>query len=501
MHRALLSFVFGAVSSIAYSPINCFPILWLSFPALVIFMQGVRNAKQGFVIGWCFAFGSMLFSLYWIAASMFVDIAQFWWAVPLAVAGLPAFFAIYYGIAMAATAKFGVRNVSGAILVALLWFLADYARGHVFGGFPWNLEGYTWARVLPALQIVSVIGIYGLTLLTLIAACLPALLVDKNKRNLAVVASSLILFGLIVLWGGERLHHASEATVPNVRLRLVQPNTDQAHKWLPDQREKNFQQLLDLSSAPADKPVTHIIWPETAATFYLVEDVEHRLRLAPYVPQGGAIMTGVIRRSEDAAGKLHYYNSLIAIDDHARVVAGYDKVHLVPFGEFMPLRRFVPIPALVNLGLDFSFGDAARSLRVIGLPPFSPLICYEVIFSGDVVDRDDRPQFLMNITNDGWYGRTAGPYQHFANAKFRAVEEGLPLVRAANTGISGVVDAYGRITARLGVGKTGYLDADLPQALEPTFFSRYKEIPLWALFGIATLYVFLSLISGRKARK
>lgn len=494
--RGAAAFAFGAISSMAYAPLNIFPILWLSFPALFFLLQGAKTYRDAFLTGWSFAFGCFCFSFYWIAASMFVDIAQFWWAVPLALVGLPIVFALYYGLAALAFHKMQAKGLRGIITFALLWFLADYARGYVFGGFPWNLEGYSWVKILPVLQIVSVIGVYGLTLLTLVVVTLPALLVQDTKRNRVIVHGGLVLLVFIAGWGMRRMIAQPVAMVPNVRLRLVQPNTDQAQKWVADELEPNFQHLLDLTSAPADKAVTHIIWPETAATFYLTEDAFHRRMAAAHVPQGGALLTGVVRRSLDEQNQIHYYNALIAVDDKARVVAGYDKHHLVPFGEFIPLRQYLPIKTLVN-GLDFSSGDGPHSLRVAGLPPFSPQVCYEVIFSGDVADREDRPQFLLNVTNDAWYGNTAGPYQHFALAKTRAVEEGLPLVRAANTGISGVVDAYGRVVARLGLSKTGFVDSDLPQALLPTFFSRYGELPLW----IAFLAMALGIVWDRSVRR
>jgi apolipoprotein N-acyltransferase len=277
--------------------------------------------------------------------------------------------------------------------------------------------------------------------------------------------------------------------VENVRLRLVQPNTDQAKKWAVDDMEPNFQHILSLTSASSEKPATHIIWPETAATFYLTEDNVHRKAIAAHLQPGGLVLTGVVRRSLDASQHLHYYNSLIAIDDKARVIAAYDKIHLVPFGEYMPGRRFIPLRTLANLGLDFTAGDGLRSLRVPNLPSFSALICYEAIFSGEVVDESDRPAFLLNVTNDGWYGKTAGPYQHFSIVMTRAVEEGLPLVRAANTGISGVVDGYGRMIAHLGLGEASFVDSDLPQALAPTFFSRYGEWPMWGLFILSAAFV------------
>jgi apolipoprotein N-acyltransferase len=182
-------------------------------------------------------------------------------------------------------------------------------------------------------------------------------------------------------------------------------------------------------------------------------------------------------------GRLHYANSLVAIDSAGKIAASYDKFHLVPFGEYIPFRRYVPLRTLANLGVDFTAGDGLSTLHIDGLPPFSPLICYEAIFPGEVALHSDRPHFLVNVTNDGWYGRTAGPYQHFAIARARAIEEGLPLIRSANTGISGVIDPYGRMIAMLDLGKTAFVDADLPQTIPPTIFSRYGEQPLWMLFA------------------
>jgi apolipoprotein N-acyltransferase len=363
-----------------------------------------------------------------------------------------------------------------------------------------NLEGYSWDHVLPLLQVTSVIGIYGLTLLTLLAACLPACLADDNKRNRMVVAGSLVALLVVGLWGSARLIFGTTAMVPDVRLRIVQPDVDQALKWQPDQREKGFQELLDLSTAPGGlKPPTHIIWPETASTFYLAEDAERRRMIAEKLSPGVSVITGVIRRSMDDDAQSHYYNSLVAVDSRARIIAGYDKVHLVPFGEYMPLRTYLPIRTLVGMGVDFMAGEGAITLQVPGLPSFSPLICYEAIFSGVVTPRDDRPHMLINVTNDGWYGHTAGPYQHFSIARVRAIEEGLPLARAANTGISGVVDAYGRVVSRLGLSEKGFVDSPLPEAIKPTFFSRFGENAVWVLFDMVTLATGFGLWRRRKS--
>ena len=483
--------------ALAMPPFNLFPLLWLCLPALVFLLQGTSFKRQAFAVGWGFAFGFFVFGFYWIAASMFVDIKHFWWAVPFSVAGLPAFFALSYGVAAIIARRVGVSGISGALSVGLLWFLTDYARGHFLTGFPWNLSGYAWSGSLADLQSTSVLGIYGLSLLTSLAACLPASLIDKTKTAVGLCVGGIALFLALGIAGDVRLSHLPRETVPHIRLRLVQPNIPQTEKWHYNERETHFQDLLALSTAPGDLAVTHIFWPETASPYYLTEDAVARRELASTIPSSATLITGVIRRDMDENGNTHFYNSLIAVDGMGRVTAGYDKSHLVPFGEFMPLRRLIPLPAIAASAADFSAGSGVRSLRVFGLPPFSPLICYEAIFPNAVVDREDRPGFLVNATNDGWFGKTTGPYQHFAIVRVRAIEEGLPLLRIANTGISGVIDSAGRVVKKLKLGENGFIDSDLPTALPETFFARWGELPLWSCV-VGVLFVILFLSKKRK---
>lgn len=499
--RYATAFFYGAMTALAFPPFNAIPVLWICFPALFFLLQGASNLRKAFAVGWSFAFGLLVVSLYWIAGSLFVDIKTFWWAVPLSVAGLPAVFSIYYGLAAVAAKRWGLSRFDGIIMLSLFWFLADYARGTLFTGFPWDIMGYVWGDILPVIQITSVIGIYGLTLLTIVLVFLPAtLFVSCKKSNGSIIfISSLILLGLIAAWGGWRLNGASDEVVADVRLRLVQPNFNQAMKWKNEVREANFQKMLDLTFAPAEKPITHYIWPETAVAYYLTEEPEKRFEIAMRMAKGSSLITGIVRRQFFDTGKVNFYNSIIAIDDKARVTAGYDKFHLVPFGEYMPFRSIIPIPAVAGMGSDFSFGEGTKTMRVAGLPPFSPLVCYEIIFSGDVVNDTDLPQFLLNVTNDAWYEGTTGPYQHFSISRVRAIEEGLPLVRVANKGITGVTDPYGRIIVDIGLDKADFIDSYLPKALtELTMFAKYRALPVWAVFCLfLTISVFFRLKSTK----
>ncbi|MGH6962070.1 MAG: apolipoprotein N-acyltransferase, partial [Dongiaceae bacterium] len=323
---------------------------------------------------------------------------------------------------------------------------------------------------------------WGLSLVTVAVAGLPALFADWHGEPSARrpapprVAATAAAAGLLVLaavWAGGSLRLAAagpvagQASVPDVRLRLVQAAIDPAVKGNVDARAAILELQLRLTrESPGFDSISHVIWPETAVLFLLEREPQVRAALADATPAGGLLITGVPRAEPPSGPIERIWNSLAAVDPSGAIVAGYDKSHLVPFGEYVPFHDWLPFLSKITPGtMDYSAGPGPRTLRLPGLPPAGPLICYEVIFPGKVVERADRPAWLFNLTNDGWYGISAGPYQHFASARLRAIEEGLPLVRAANTGISGVIDAHGRVTAQLGLGQRGVLDADLPLPL------------------------------------
>jgi apolipoprotein N-acyltransferase len=500
--RSLIGFLLGTLAAAALPPFGIVPLLVPAFSGLAWLAEGCRGPRAFFLLGWSFGFGFFLTGLYWIAISMFVDITTFWWAVPFAVAGLPFVLAAYSGLALLAYGLLRPRGVARACILGVAWAIGEWLRGHLFTGFPWNLVGYAWAGDFPGdlamLQTVAVTGIYGLSLLTVVAAALPAGLGDVTPgarpwRRWMPPAAAILLLAALAAFGAARLAGAAGGTVPGVVLRLVQPAIAQTLKWEPAVRESNFQRLLALSRAPAAGPApTDIIWPEAAATYWLNVDAAHRQEVAAAAPKGGLVLTGALRTDDPPTPPHQAWNSLLAIDGEARIVAAYDKFHLVPFGEYMPFRAYIPIPAIAAEGADFSSGPGPRTLDVPGLPPVSPLICYEAIFPGEVVDPAHRPGWLLNITNDAWFGFSSGPFQHFAIARTRAVEEGLPLVRAANNGISGVVDALGRVQRRLGLDETGTLDSPLPAALAPPPYARFGDAILAAM-----LLVFVSPLIGR----
>ena len=497
--RRGLAALFGALATLAMPPAYAVPLLLVAVPGLLWLLDGATSRRAAFALGWWFGFSHFVFGLYWISFALLVDIDKFWWLMPVAVAGLPAILAVFIGLVTLAVWSLLWRGLARVVAFAVIWTLVEWLRGHLLTGFPWLLVGYAWVDVTSVLQTASVVGIYGLSLLTLLVAGLPAALgwAEVPRRTAwAALAGGLVLFIGLAAAGSWRLAGASDAMVPNVHLRLVQANIDQGQKWAPEVREDNFHRHLALSLAKpppssSGRP-TVVIWPETATTFFLTQDPQHRLTAATAAPSGGLLLTGAPRAAREANGSTRFWNSMVAVDDAGRLAAIYDKSHLVPFGEYFPGRNllpsWLPITAIAAGGTDFTAGPGPQTLRLPGLPPVSPLICYEVIFPGAVTDPTDRPQWLLNLTNDGWYGRSAGPLQHFAIAQTRAVEEGLPLVRAANTGVSGVVDAYGRVIARLDLGQTGFIDSDLPIATpEPTLYGRFGDGSLALLLLCCTL--------------
>jgi apolipoprotein N-acyltransferase len=490
-----VSFLSGAVAAAALPPVYALPVLAVSFPALIWQIDGAARGRAAFARGWWFGFGFFVAGLYWIAHALLTDPARYGWMIPFAVGGLAAYLAIYSGLAAFLAHRFGQPGWRRIVIFAVAWIAGEALRGVLFTGFPWNLIGSVWTVSPAMLQVAAILGVYGLGLLTVGIAAAPAALAGSGRGRWLPVAGAAVVMAAVYIGGTVRLAGATADVVPGVMLRLVQPNIAQHHKWRDELRAEQFNKHLRLSATTSSTPPTHIIWAETATPFVVADHEALRRRMAGVVPPNGYLFTGTLRTSRSSSGKFEVWNSLQAIDREARVAMTYDKFHLVPFGEYVPFRSVIGFAKLTAGDTDFSAGPGPRTLSVAGLPPASPLICYEVIFPGEVAPRDERPGWLLNITNDAWFGISSGPHQHFASAQMRAVEEGLPLVRVANTGISGVIDAYGRVRARLGLGREGVVDAPLPVAIaDPTPFARWGHTITW----IVAFVLFLIGVMARR---
>ncbi len=487
--RAGFALGLGGALTLALPPLHLWPVVVIAFGGLLWLLQGARRGREAFWTGWWFGLAYFALSLYWIAFSLLVDAARFAWMIPFATVGLASGFALFIGLATWVAARIGASGLAGALALAAAWTIAEWLRGHILSGFPWNLVATAWGGVPEMMQAGAMIGVYGLGLLTVTAGALPAAVADHpgvtgGRRWGGVFAAAIVL---AALWtsGALRLSGADPGAVDGVRLRLVQPDIAQTLKWDPAQREQNFFTLLRLTRGPGWESRTHVIWPETATPFPL-SHAAARMAIAAVTPPAGLVITGTLR-IEGEGSSARFWNSIQAVDGGGAIAASYDKFHLVPFGEYVPLRQLLA-PLGVNKitvsSSDFSAGPGPRTMSFGSLPPASPLICYEIIFPGEVVAPGERPQWLLNITNDAWFGLTAGPHQHFAAARFRAIEEGLPVVRAANNGISAVVDPWGRVQAYLPLGESGVLDAGLPRATERPPYARLGDGPLFVLLAI-----------------
>ncbi len=495
--RWLVAALLGAVATLALPPLHLVPALVPAFVGLLWLLQGTTSTAARAGTGFAFGLGYFTAGLYWVANALLTRPEQFGWLAPLAPIGLALILAPFVILPALATRLAPAGGIAQVVVFCAAWTLSEWLRGFVLTGFPWNLVGTVWTFAPPMLQLAAVLGVYGLSLVTVAAATMPSVLagpsVPPRSAWLAVLAT-LVILAACAAFGALRLTAAGETKmVEGVRLRLVQPNIAQTIKWRRDLIDVHLADQAALGAQAAEPAPTHVFWSEAAAPLFLTEDAARLARIAAATPAAGLSVVGTLRRTP-ADQPFQIWNSLVAIDDTAAVVAHYDKAHLVPFGEYMPLRRWLGIGNFTMGMVDFTAGLGVQTLDLPGLPAFSPLICYEAIFPGQVVDRSKRPAWLLNITNDGWYGISAGPYQHLAAARLRTVEEGLPLVRVANTGISAIIDGYGRIVAELALGSRGVLDGPLPMpAHDRTPYSRYGN---GAVVALAVLAV-LAALAGR----
>ncbi len=495
-----LAFLLGALLAVAMPPFDLSPLVFIAFPGLLWLDEGSAGPSASGRLGYAFGIGFFVAGMYWVAAALFVDIARFWWALPFAVLGLPALLAFYPAAALGLTGVAARRlNLSAAArvcLFAVAWSAAEWARGHFLTGLPWNLVGYAWSGAFPGslalLQSVAWVGIYGLSFITVRAATLPALLGASSLSPMssarrvapAIAAAALILAPAAA--GAIRLGLLPPEETA-IWLRLVQPSVPETLKWDPAAADTNFHRLIELSGMPAEHPLAAVLWPEAAAPFFLGRDAAHRDAIAGVAPRRGYLITGALRATPPAARPVRIWNSVEAIDPTGAIRARYDKAHLVPFGEYVPFDGLLPIKKITPGSIDLSAGPGPQTIALPGLPAFSPIICYEAIFPGAVIDAAERPAWILNLTNDAWYGRSSGPYQHFAIARTRAVEEGLPLVRVANNGISGVIDPAGRIVAHTGLDDVTYADVALPASVPPTLYTAAGDWPFLAMLMLGLL--------------
>ena len=492
----LFLFLAGALATLALPPTNILPLLFLSLGFFIHQLARAETWRQTAIRGWWFGMGYFVVGLYWVSFALFVDWPKFAWLLPFSIFGLPIIMTIYIAIMSAllflAAHKFSNRKLATILLFPIFWAAAEWLRGNLFSGFPWNLIGESLTDWTWLFQGVAIIGIYGLGFLIVLATALWLASYEIHLPFWKFIfrAKPIGIFIILAAFGFWRVHQV-ENTRP-LQVRIVQPNTSEEGRWDFARRVDIMNTLLKLTAQPAAVAPELVVWPEAATPFIIAQEPNVRGAIARVMPPGAMLATGSIRR-DVKTGQL--FNSMEFLNSHGEITGHYDKSHLVPFGEYMPFAKYLHIKAVAQFFGDMGRG-AGSETQTVGNIHISPFICYEAIFPGEVTNGSGAsPQLLLNVTEDGWYGNTTGPHQHLAQARARAVEEGIPLIRAANTGISAAVDRFGRVQDFLPYGTQGVMDSEialpatdnLPPAANGGFYKYLGA--LMAVYLLFTLWL------------
>jgi len=528
--RLAAAFAAGSFSVLAMAPFHAWPILFVTLPVLVWLIDGAashsgsvaslwqRPVMRAASAGWWFGFGYFLFGLYWIGLAFLVEADKFAWLLPFAMTLMPAGMALFFALAAGVSRCVWPIGAARIIVLAVALSSAEWLRGHVLTGFPWNVLGYALTWPLEMMQAAAFVGIYGLTLLAVFIFAGPLVLIADagsagERRQALLWSAGIAVVPLLALYGlgAWRLADERAPMLDGARLRLVQASVDQRDKWKPEKQGAIFEDQLSLSRHDAAgrrddlAGITHLIWPEAAMPFLPLEHPEALSAIGSLLPEGTQLISGALRLKRSAAVQLNGarqgFNSLMVFDGHGNLETLYDKIHLVPFGEYLPFQstlEWMGLEQLTRWRGGFSTGPNPRPLiSVSRLPPFASLICYEAIFPAAIVQGAQRPGLLVNLTNDGWFGDTTGPWQHFHQARVRAVEEGLPLIRSANNGVSAVIDAQGRILSMLTLNARGVIDSGVPSALAVPLYARLGD---WTFVALVLCFLAAASVLIRRQR-
>ncbi len=501
-HQKAISLILGGLSVLALPPYYQFPIAILCFSGLFYLLINSHNLKHSFALGYWFGFGHFSLGFSWVGNALLIDINTLGWLYPITILASGAFFGIFIGLATIFISKFSSTK-SKLLAFSAFWTLSEWLRSFVLTGFPWNLIGSVLTFLPQLYQSASIFGTYGLSLITILFCSAPVLLFSPCRSNKLFALGILLFIPLTnYFYGHNRLnHYQNHFAQDGITIRLVQPSIPQTLKWDIESAEYNFAKHIELSQQNGLENIDLVLWGETASPFPLDIDTHHRQQLNIATPSNGYLMTGVVRTQKLAYGRYIPHNSLLIFDSSNNIIDYYDKSHLVPFGEYIPLRKYLPswITPITNTIANFQAGSGPRSFHLPNIPPFGVAICYEIIFPHQIINPNNRPQWLINITNDGWYGDSAGPRQHLVSTILRATEEGLTIARVANNGISAVISPLGNIIDQIPLNYVGTLDVTLPHNLSIyTIYAHYgNSIPLALTITLIILAIALSIQSKR----
>lgn len=475
----VLALLGGAAAALGHAPFHLWFVALPGFVVLIWAVSSVLTGRRAFWTAWCAGSAYFAVTMHWIVEPFLVDAATHGWMAPGALILLAGGLALFWGLAGWLSLRIARSSAHRAVAFALFLTAAELVRGHIFTGFPWGMPAYIWAET-PLRMSVAYVGSYGLTAITLIAAAFAATAPHRLTGPVVAIAVIAAAFGL----GQLRLNDGSNETLLG-KVGLVHPNVPQREKWSREKVPGHLQRLEDLTRevTERDAPVDMVVWPEVAVV-YPLHAAEGILASASQAAGGTPIVLGINRREGE-----DWFNSMIRLDPDGTAGAVYDKVHLVPFGEYIPFRLGILRAMAATTSNGFSSGDAVRLLET-PIGNALPLICYEGIFPGHAFRAPERADYILLATNDAWFGAFAGPFQHFDQARFRAAEHGLPVVRVANAGVTGVIDRFGNVGPVLGLGDIGS-KADDVWSGPPTLYARLGDLPLMVLLGVAAIVLFL----------
>jgi apolipoprotein N-acyltransferase len=510
--RAMVAFLAGGLGALAQAPFDFPAIGFISFPVLVWLLDGaagdvatgrVRKLRPFLVTGWWFGFGYFVSGLWWVGNAMLVDIEKYAWALPIAVLILPAGLALFYGAAAALARPFWSDGIGRIAALAAAFAVVEWLRGFVLTGFPWNAVGYAAMPVPFLMQSVTAVGMICMNALSVFAFSLPAMLAAPKSRLLSMIVLAVLLLAHAG-FGLARINLAPTGGGEALAVRLVQPSIDQSRKWDRSIRDQIFSTYLEMSARPPEggnaRPQL-ILWPETSVPFLFQQRPDSLAALGELIGDDQTLFAGAVRLEGDtpADSSARFYNSVVAINSAGELYDAADKVHLVPLGEFVPfedmLSRF-GITKLVELPGGFSAGTQRRAIEVATGVHAVPYICYEVIFPGLAAAEAADAELVFHVAHDAWFGYSPGPYQHLRQAQVRAVEAGKPLLRAANNGISAVVDPYGRILDALELDGVGVLDISVPLASAEGWRPARPQLFGWLAITLLVIIGLLGRLRG-----
>ncbi len=486
----------GLLASLSVAPVHGWPVLLVSLSVLVFLVDATRHATRpvmdGALIGWLFGVGLCLPAYTWVANPFYVEAEKYAFLAPVAMFGMAALMALFVCFSIAVATRFWAHNWTRAVVLGAAWSAGELLRGYILTGFPWNLIVYSWTDQLAFVQLASVVGPYGLGLIFVVLCALPAVAIKPfadgtppsattpvlDRQPVRVLGAVIGGFVFVFAFGVLRVPMATPVADPDRTIvRVINPNVEQRLKFLPNGETRLFEQAVGLGQTAADSSVDIIVWPEATTSFDLSSSPVAMQYIGDMLGEDQVLLAGSSRVVFDPVDRRRFHNSLQVYDTNGALKDIYDKSHLVPFGEYVPIKWFfntIGFEQLTRARGALTPGEGLRTLALEGAPSFSPLICYEAIFPGHVVG-DRRPDFLLNVSDDSWFGKAWGPRQHFVSARMRTIEEGLPMVRSANQGVTAVIDPYGRIVRKLEPDEEGGITEAVPRPLSPTLYAMLGD--------------------------